>query len=147
MRTGLATQSLPSLRFIGGVPQVLLDFAKELNAKLGPMEEQRIKYGPDLYLITALGIKINVFVAVWAEWLASRGAITGNEEIEADCLNKDRKILVVLCSAIEFYVEHMTRCIEFLGELFVKSPFFLDAVSYQLVIFSASCHCILTVFK
>ncbi len=30
----------PGCRYIGGVPQVLLDFAKEINAKLGPMEEQ-----------------------------------------------------------------------------------------------------------
>lgn len=94
------------------------------------MEEQRIKYGPDLYLITSLGIKINVFVAVWAEYLALRENknYDGNEEATAGCLRKDREILVVLGSAIEFYVEHMTRCIEFLGDIFVKSPFFLDAV-------------------
>ncbi len=39
----------PPCRMLAGIPQVLLDFAKEINAKLGPMEEQRIKYGPDLY--------------------------------------------------------------------------------------------------
>jgi hypothetical protein len=33
---------------------VLLDFAKEINAKLGPMEEQRLKYGPDLYIIATV---------------------------------------------------------------------------------------------
>ena len=34
---------LAPARYLGGVPKVLLDFAKEVNSKQGPMEEQRIK--------------------------------------------------------------------------------------------------------
>jgi hypothetical protein len=41
-------------RYLGGIPQVLLDFAKEINAKLGPMEEQRLRYGPDLYIVATV---------------------------------------------------------------------------------------------
>lgn len=37
------------LKHIAGVPQVLLDFVKQINAPEGPMEEQRIKYGPRIY--------------------------------------------------------------------------------------------------
>lgn len=33
---------------------MLLDFAKEINAKLGPMEEQRLKYGPELYVVATV---------------------------------------------------------------------------------------------
>lgn len=58
-------------RYLAGVPQVLLDFAKEINAKLGPMEEQRVRYGPDLYLVTTLGIKINCAIAAWLENIAA----------------------------------------------------------------------------
>lgn len=32
------------VRYLGGIPQVLLDFAKEINAKVGPMEEQRVTW-------------------------------------------------------------------------------------------------------
>ncbi len=49
------------------MPQVLLDFAKEINAKLGPMEEQRLKYGPDLYRVCGVGNEVVVTCAVWAD--------------------------------------------------------------------------------
>ncbi|KAJ9512435.1 hypothetical protein QJQ45_013006 [Haematococcus lacustris] len=42
------------VKYLGGVPQVLLDFAQDINAKLGPMEEQRLKYGPDVYQVLPL---------------------------------------------------------------------------------------------
>lgn len=54
-------------RLLAGIPQVLLDFAKQINAKQGPMEEQRIKYGPDFYKVTTLGIRLVVLTSLWAE--------------------------------------------------------------------------------
>lgn len=33
----------------------------------GPMEEQRLKYGPDFYKVCEVGNALNVAAAVWAE--------------------------------------------------------------------------------
>ncbi|GAX80561.1 hypothetical protein CEUSTIGMA_g7998.t1 [Chlamydomonas eustigma] len=118
------------VKFIGGIPQVLLDFAKEINAKLGPMEEQRIKYGPDLYLATGLGIKIDIFTFLWVERLAEekKSAKGGRKESEKlPNRRSDEEVMSVLRPAIEFYAYHLLRCLEFLGSIFIKSPFFLDA--------------------
>ena len=118
------------------------------------MEEQRIKYGPDLYLVTALGIKINVLVALWAEARAAdavkgggggggKAGEGGQPAAEAEgggggvgaagsqlsTSQQDHEVLVAVCAAVEFYTHHLVRCIEFLGTIFAKSPFFLDADS------------------
>ncbi len=124
-----------SFRYLGGIPQVLLDFAKEINAKVGPMEEQvcvcvcvcvscgasnsmqteqclvcwppptqqhpgvctlqahncrdsqavcvcvcvcvcpcvqRVTYGPDLYRVCTLGIKIDMVCGVWESVVSKR---------------------------------------------------------------------------
>ncbi|GFR46724.1 hypothetical protein Agub_g8347 [Astrephomene gubernaculifera] len=103
------------IKWVAGIPQVLLDFAKEINAKLGPMEEQRIKYGPDLYGITTLGLRLDVCLAAWAENAeapAARSAAT--------------QLVEVVEPAIQFYCEHMLRVIQFIGDVFQHSPFFVS---------------------
>jgi hypothetical protein len=62
------TQSFEPMRIISAISwQVLLDFAKEVNSPKGPMEEQRLKYGPEVYAITSLGVELDVLAALWAE--------------------------------------------------------------------------------
>mmetsp|Transcript_18611 Transcript_18611/g.39978 ORF Transcript_18611/g.39978 Transcript_18611/m.39978 type:complete len:487 (+) Transcript_18611:206-1666(+) len=110
------------VKYMAGVPQVLLDFAKEINAKLGPMEEQRVTYGPDLYKVTTLGIRIDVCAAVWAESRARPGYKAGVS---------DTKVVEALQTAINFYAHHVDRVISFLGEIFSKSPFFVTAADIE----------------
>ncbi|GIM09785.1 hypothetical protein Vretimale_13598 [Volvox reticuliferus] len=110
IRTGIC-------RWVAGIPQVLLDFAKEINAKLGPMEEQRIKYGPDLYGITDLGIRLDVCLAVWAE-----SATAALPEAHAAQL----RLLDVVEPAIGFYCEQMLRVVRHIGDVFQHSPFFVN---------------------
>ena len=43
---------------VAGVPESILDFLKSINDPNGPMEEQRARYGPDLYEITDLGAQL-----------------------------------------------------------------------------------------
>ncbi|GIL48673.1 hypothetical protein Vafri_5139 [Volvox africanus] len=104
-------------RWVAGIPQVLLDFAKEINAKLGPMEEQRIKYGPDLYGITELGIRLDVCLAVWAE-----SAAAALPEAHAAQL----RLLDVVEPAVGFYCEQMLRVVRHIGDVFQHSPFFVN---------------------
>jgi len=40
------------IKYVGGVPQVLLDFIKTVNDTAGPMEELRIRFGPKSYFLT-----------------------------------------------------------------------------------------------
>ncbi|GLI62677.1 hypothetical protein VaNZ11_005353 [Volvox africanus] len=105
------------IKWVAGIPQVLLDFAKEINAKLGPMEEQRIKYGPDLYGITELGIRLDVCLAVWAESVAA----TLPEAYAAQL-----RLLDVVEPAVGFYCEQMLRVVRHIGDVFQHSPFFVN---------------------
>lgn len=100
-------------RWVAGIPQVLLDFAKEINAKLGPMEEQRITYGPDLYAATALGLRLDVLAAAWAE----AGPAAGQHAA---------KLLSVVEPAVAFYCTHMLRVVQHIGNVFQHSPFFVN---------------------
>ncbi|EFJ42386.1 hypothetical protein VOLCADRAFT_119452 [Volvox carteri f. nagariensis] len=105
------------IKWVAGIPQVLLDFAKEINAKLGPMEEQRIKYGPDLYDITELGLQLNVALAAWVE--AAAAAVPGARAAEP-------LLLDVVEPAVEFYCEEMLRVVRHIGDVFQHSPFFVN---------------------
>ncbi|KAJ0734945.1 putative GOLD domain-containing protein [Helianthus annuus] len=42
------------VKYLVGVPQVLLDFVRQINDDQGPMEEQRHRYGPPMYALTKL---------------------------------------------------------------------------------------------
>ncbi|KAG2425703.1 hypothetical protein HXX76_013545 [Chlamydomonas incerta] len=111
------------IKWVAGIPQVLLDFAKEINAKLGPMEEQRIKYGPDLYGITTLGLRLTVCLAAWAE--AAGGVGKGSAATPA-ARDAAPHLAAVVEPAVAFYVEHMLRVIKFIGNVFQHSPFILS---------------------
>ncbi|PRQ39281.1 hypothetical protein RchiOBHm_Chr4g0423451 [Rosa chinensis] len=55
------------VKYLVGVPQVLLDFVHQINDDDGPMEEQRQHYGPPLYSLTTLVLLIRLAI------LLSRG--------------------------------------------------------------------------
>lgn len=96
-----------------GVPVVLLDFAKKINDALGPMEEQRARYGPDFYEITRLGLQIRVLLAQWA--------------IDYDgCFEHEEELIARLEEGTTVYTRELKRIVSFLGELFMKSPWFVS---------------------
>ncbi|KAG2452955.1 hypothetical protein HYH02_002292 [Chlamydomonas schloesseri] len=111
------------IKWVAGIPQVLLDFAKEINAKLGPMEEQRIKYGPDLYGITTLGLRLTVCLAAWAE---SAGGVGKGAAATPAARDAVPHLKAVVEPAVKFYVEQMLRVIRFIGNVFQHSPFILS---------------------
>ncbi|XP_074276975.1 uncharacterized protein LOC141600626 [Silene latifolia] len=101
------------VKHLVGVPQVLLDFIRQINDDEGPMEEQRQRYGPPLYSLTKMIHTMRVFLfLLWA--------CVGEQKLTADQLN-------ILKQAAYLYTREFERFIVFIGEVFANSPFFISA--------------------
>lgn len=101
------------VKYLVGVPQVLLDFIQKINDDDGPMEEQRHRYGPPLYSLTKMIITIRLFLSLL--W----------ERLGTNKLKKEQ--ITVLEQAINVYTVEFERFIRFLREVFANSPFFISA--------------------
>lgn len=101
------------VRYLVGVPQVLLDFIRQINDDNGPMEEQRERYGPALYTLTKLVLAIRFYLHVSL-------ARYGHRKIGKDDF-------AVLQQAVDIYAEQFLKFTEFIGEVFVNAPFFISA--------------------
>lgn len=101
------------VKYLVGVPQVLLDFIRQINDDNGPMEEQRQRYGPSLYSLTAMVLLIRLFIQLaWGRF-------------EAKKLTRDQ--VAVLEQAVDVYTCEFRRFITFISEVFANSPFFISA--------------------
>ncbi|XP_063937509.1 uncharacterized protein LOC108196703 isoform X2 [Daucus carota subsp. sativus] len=101
------------VKYLVGVPQVLLDFIKQLNDDQGPMEEQRQRYGPPLYSLTKMVLFIRLFLSLsWRRY-------------EAIKLQKDQ--ISILEEAVGIYTSELERFLKFIGVVFTNSPFFITA--------------------
>ncbi|OQU77727.1 uncharacterized protein LOC8066757 isoform X3 [Sorghum bicolor] len=101
------------VRYLVGVPQVLLDFIRQINDDNGPMEEQRERYGPALYTLTKLVLAIRLYLHVSL-------ARYGHRKIEKDDID-------VLQQAVVIYTKEFLKFTVFIGEVFVNAPFFISA--------------------
>ncbi|XP_074570065.1 uncharacterized protein LOC141826687 [Curcuma longa] len=101
------------VKYLVGVPQVLLDFIRQINDDQGPMEEQRFRYGPSLYKLTTMVLSIRLFLLLsWGHF-------------EEKKIAKDE--LSLLQQAIHLYTYEFEKFIAFIGEVFSNSPFFIKA--------------------
>lgn len=101
------------MKYLVGVPQVLLDFVQKINDDDGPMEEQRQRYGPPLYSLTKMVLNIRLFLSVlWRRFEA--GKLSRNQ-------------ITVLEEAVDVYTSEFQRFIKFIREVFANSPFFITA--------------------
>ncbi|KAJ8753808.1 hypothetical protein K2173_000062 [Erythroxylum novogranatense] len=101
------------VKYLVGVPQVLLDFVRQINDDDGPMEEQRQRYGPPLYSLTAMVLVIRLLLSLsWRRFEASN--INGHN-------------VTVLEQAVDVYKHEFERFIAFISEVFANSPFFISA--------------------
>ncbi|CAH9069129.1 unnamed protein product [Cuscuta epithymum] len=101
------------VKYLVGVPQVLLDFVRRINDDEGPMEEQRSRYGPPLYSLTKMVLNIRLFLSLlWKHFEA------GNPH-----LNK----IYIFEKAVDVYTSEFERFIKFIGVVFTNSPFFITA--------------------
>ncbi|KAJ0978150.1 hypothetical protein J5N97_013624 [Dioscorea zingiberensis] len=111
---GSATGVYKSLvKYLVGVPQVLLDFVRQINDDQGPMEEQRQRYGPCIYKLTTFVCTIRLFL--FLSW----------ERFEVIKLQKEEALVVE--QAVHVYTSEFERVIVFIGEVFANSPFFISA--------------------
>ncbi|GMH30088.1 hypothetical protein Nepgr_031931 [Nepenthes gracilis] len=111
---GSATGVFKTLvKYLVGVPQVLLDFIQQINDDEGPMEELRLRYGPPFYSLTTLVLSIRLYIfLLWSR-------------LEASKVNKHQ--LDILEQAVQIYTSEFERFVMFMGEVFANSPFFLSA--------------------
>lgn len=111
---GSATGVFKTLvKYLVGVPQVLLDFIRQINDDDGPMEEQRRRYGPPLYRLTKMVLAIRLFLLLMWSRFDSRKLTTDE--------------LAILEQAVNVYTNEFERFITFMGEVFANSPFFISA--------------------
>ncbi|PIN01039.1 hypothetical protein CDL12_26455 [Handroanthus impetiginosus] len=101
------------MKYLVGVPEVLMDFIRQINDDQGPMEEQRQRYGPPLYSLTRMVHAIRLFLSLL--W----------ERCETRKLQKHQ--ISVLEEAADVYTSEFERFIKFIGEVFTNSPFFITA--------------------
>ncbi|XP_050238716.1 uncharacterized protein LOC126688147 isoform X2 [Mercurialis annua] len=101
------------VKYLVGVPQVLLDFLRTINDDDGPMEEQRERYGPPLYSLTKMVLSIRLLL------LLSLG------RFEARQLKGPE--VAILEQAVDVYSREFERFISFISEVFANSPFFISA--------------------
>ncbi|PSS23894.1 SEC14-like protein [Actinidia chinensis var. chinensis] len=101
------------VKYLVGVPQVLLDFIRQINDDQGPMEEQRQRYGPPLYSLTTMVLNIRLFLSL----LLGR----------FDASKPQKHQIAILEEAVGIYTSEFERFIKFLGEVFANSPFFITA--------------------
>ncbi|GBG58880.1 hypothetical protein CBR_g279 [Chara braunii] len=114
---GSATGVFKALvKYLGGVPQVLLDFVRQINDHNGPMEEQRDRYGPPLYELTAFLNQIFVFLSLW--WKTFE---------DAEASGRTAESLELLTASATIYSAELKRFLHFIGEVFDKSPFLISA--------------------
>lgn len=104
------------VKYLVGVPQVLLDFIKQINDDQGPMEEQRQRYGPSLYSLTKMVLSIRFFLL-----LSSRGLE------KTELLSRQKDQLSVVEKAVEVYTYELKKFIKFIRVVFENSPFFISA--------------------
>ncbi|KAG5582099.1 hypothetical protein H5410_052726 [Solanum commersonii] len=101
------------VKYLVGVPQVLLDFVQKINDDDGPMEEQRQRYGPPLYSLTKMVLNIRLFLSLlWRRFEAGK---------------LSRSQITVLEEAVDIYTSEFQRFITFIRDVFANSPFFITA--------------------
>ncbi|XP_058075212.1 uncharacterized protein LOC131223736 isoform X2 [Magnolia sinica] len=67
------------VKYLVGVPQVLLDFIRQINDDQGPMDEQRQRYGPSLYSLTNMVLSIRLFLLLsWRRFEARKLEVFAN---------------------------------------------------------------------
>uniref|UniRef100_A0A7S3GH27 GOLD domain-containing protein n=1 Tax=Palpitomonas bilix TaxID=652834 RepID=A0A7S3GH27_9EUKA len=105
------------VKLLAGIPQVLLDFVKQINDKEGPMEEIRAKFGPPLYSLLEGGNEV-------VTHLATLTHADNSSKFSVDELSADIKLSVTAINEMTRMVDmYMQFCAGTIG----KAPFFVKA--------------------
>eukprot|EP01088_Endostelium_zonatum_P016274 TRINITY_DN4329_c0_g1_i1.p1 TRINITY_DN4329_c0_g1~~TRINITY_DN4329_c0_g1_i1.p1 ORF type:complete len:465 (-),score=153.82 TRINITY_DN4329_c0_g1_i1:70-1464(-) len=88
------------IKYLGGVPEPLLDFIKQINAPEGPMEELRIKYGPIMYFLFLLVNKVRLSVD-----LLTKVVGTDSYKENVKTLNKQSEDIMNAAKGVRDYIK------------------------------------------
>lgn len=98
------------VRFLAGVPQPLLTFAREINAPNGPTEALRAKFGGVLGELVGFAVEVNALLVA-----------VGDDGV---CHVEDAHVEKVLEEGLTVYDREVERFVELLEEVIINSPFF-----------------------
>lgn len=104
------------IKYVGGVSDVMLDFAKKINDDHGPMIEQRLAYGPTLQRISRSAHLLRVFARFW---------LAHPDELGAAPAGGGEGIAAAFCRGVDLYSSEARRFVAFARDLFERSPFFV----------------------
>ena len=110
------------LKYIGGVPQVLLDFIKTVNDNEGPMDELRQTYGPQMYFYTELINTICLYMWLVFTALSSKQETERQQKVSkglGDNIKLVQRALLLFKDEVIRYLEQQLKILE-------GSPFFVS---------------------
>lgn len=99
------------VRYLAGVPQPLLTFAKLINAPHGPTDALRAKFGAALRELSRFAIELNALCAATAL---------------AKSTEKHTEVRVQVAKSLTLYETEVDKFVELLEEVIVNSPFFIS---------------------
>uniref|UniRef100_A0A7S2ZN86 GOLD domain-containing protein n=1 Tax=Rhodosorus marinus TaxID=101924 RepID=A0A7S2ZN86_9RHOD len=120
-----------AIRMISGCPEVLLDFARQINSKNGPTEELRLKYGPNLYSQTMFANQAHVLVACILHILEERDDVGAKHKRVSTAVSQLKR-------GMEIYARESKKYVDFMISLTMNSPFFITAGEAQKLVRGAS---------
>lgn len=97
------------VKYLGGVPEPLLQFAKQINCPQGPTEALREKYGPFLSPLIQFAIELNALTVIVS---SNRSA---SPQLK-DCFDRS---LIAFESQVQLLISHLEAILE-------NSPFFVS---------------------
>lgn len=97
------------IKYLAGVPEPLLQFAKEINSPKGPTEALRNKFGSALSELTHFAIELNALTATVE---LSTGPVPNSVN---DCLNE----------SLALYEHEVQQFVQLLETVITNSPFFI----------------------
>jgi len=107
------------LKYIGGVPQVLLDFVKTINQDDGPMDELRVIYGPNLYFLVEFLNFTNILLSAIIFVMSTQGP--KKESLLPSLVEK----VQLIKKAIERHQKEMEDYLTLMLRILENSPFFV----------------------
>eukprot|EP00727_Mastigamoeba_balamuthi_P010619 m51a1_g618 hypothetical protein (476) ;mRNA; f:106485-108745 len=112
------------IRYIGGVPQVFLDFIKTVNNDNGPMEEYRVTYGPYQYWLTRYITRVRMMNALL--YVAASHLPNASAEARVELSKAMAELPAQSVDMLAKYTAAIKAWIALLFTILQHSPFFVS---------------------
>lgn len=102
------------IKMISGVPSVLLNFIKTINDENGPIEEMRLKFAPNLYVVRQVLNDIHIAIVL----LLGANTLSGADTAE---------IAKLIADTAEEVKKETAAYLRFLADVMYSAPWFVTA--------------------